>query len=150
MQATLMKEVFDFHDRLSKVRFFEDICSIPYGEFTVLKYLMENRNQEEARIISKMAPHFKVSSPAISRTVKNMLDKHWINREENMLDRRIVYLSLTDKGREVFAQEIGRIHDYFFEVFSRLDNQDISEWVRIGNILVDVMYDVLDEAKNSN
>jgi DNA-binding MarR family transcriptional regulator len=45
-----------------------------------------------------------VSRPNISRAVEDLVNGGWAHREKDRQDRRVVYLSLTEKGSDLIRQ----------------------------------------------
>lgn len=51
--------------------------------------------------ISELSKMLQVTSPTVTQQISELEQKGWVKREINPDDRRIVHVTLTDKGREV-------------------------------------------------
>jgi DNA-binding MarR family transcriptional regulator len=78
---------------------------IPLNEFYVLRILFDHNKM---MTVSEIASDLQVSVSHITGVSDKLVEKELINRERSTKDRRIVYLSITNKGKK-FAEEMGEI-----------------------------------------
>lgn len=71
---------------------------------TTTQYHILRRIKDSKKSISELSDCMFVSRPNISRAVEELVNGGWALRERDAQDRRIVYLSLTDKGQELIRQ----------------------------------------------
>jgi len=63
------------------------------------------KHQDKRKIyLSKISQFFGVSMPSLSDTLNSMKQKGLIRKNKDKLDQRIVYISLTKKGKQLLAQ----------------------------------------------
>ena len=69
-------------------------------QFFVLK-LLNNRSRVTA---SELAEEFRVKPSAITAMVDRMLKNDFVTRERDEKDRRVVYISISEKGKKTFEK----------------------------------------------
>lgn len=100
---------------------------IPWNEFAVLQ-LIELRGPLMA---SEIASQIEVTSSHITTVTDKLLKKGLIERERSETDRRIVYLRVTEAGRET-AQTMEKMRtEYYHQKFKRLSNAEMESLIRI-------------------
>lgn len=82
----------------------EDLTSDQY-------YLLQHIMQQGPRTSSELAETFKVVKSSITAIVTRLVDRGLIERTRNESDRREVYLSLTERGRQIAEQVDHRISE---------------------------------------
>lgn len=73
------------------------------GEFYVLHHIFHQMDRETVNYITptELSGAMEVTKPAISKMLNVLEDKGYIERKQDPKDRRAVYVTLTEKGREV-------------------------------------------------
>lgn len=82
--------------------------------------------------IQILAKRILVTSGSMTYTVNLLLDKGYIERKNYDLDRRIFYLSLTEKGERLIEKVI-KVHDDYLENF--LKKLDLDERKVVAKLL---------------
>lgn len=139
MKKDLLNQIYQIHVDLAKQPVFHQCSTIPHGEYAIMKYLVYHQDHMEMLTVSQIAKKHHISQPAVSRTVKSLLDKGWISREENPQDRRMVYLCLTKEGQAIYHQQDVDFQAKLETVFSQLTDQEVEAWIRIGSKLVKII-----------
>lgn len=86
---------------------------------TIYAYSLRNPGTKGI-YVSELASQLKVSSPAVSRTLRSLETKGYIERSADKNDRRSTLIRLTEKGDTVRKQVFTDICDYFDRVFDRM------------------------------
>lgn len=68
-------------------------------EWRIIRALIEPEQVE----IGELAQRVFILKPSATRTIKNLQSRKLVNRTRSDADQRRVYISLTPKGRELFA-----------------------------------------------
>jgi MarR family 2-MHQ and catechol resistance regulon transcriptional repressor len=79
-------------------------------EFRCIRVLVET----EPLTVNQLAQHMSLTSSRITRIVDGLVDKKLVSRMTGESDRRVYYLSLTKKGKELarnLIQNYIKIHD---------------------------------------
>jgi len=74
-----------------------DYSGISAIQFNIVEYLYRNGQSTS----SELAKKFFVSQPAISRQLTSLLDKKMLIQKQDRLDRRIFFLEVTGKGKQL-------------------------------------------------
>ncbi|MBU4539853.1 MarR family winged helix-turn-helix transcriptional regulator [uncultured Acetobacterium sp.] len=80
------------------------------SQFSVIMYLLHNQDQEINQKMIETA--FLLKGPTVTGIVKRLVEKGFIRRRPDALDRRINYLELTEKGlalETIVCAEITRL-----------------------------------------
>ncbi|RYL89782.1 MarR family transcriptional regulator [Sporolactobacillus sp. THM7-4] len=67
-------------------------------EFVFLAYLVQNQPQ----IASSIAKHFEVTASYATMVVDKLINKGFVHRERSQKDRRIIQLTVTEKGAALY------------------------------------------------
>lgn len=145
MNKHLMNEIFRMHMEFMRLPIFNHSCPMSHGEYGLLKYLARQDLTDQDRRVATMAEHFHVSSPAISRMLKSMIDKQWIDRIESVEDRRIFHHYVTVRGQELLDQQQAQNMERLSKIFEVLSDEDIEEWLRISVLLKESIYQLSQE-----
>ncbi|MDC3417476.1 MarR family winged helix-turn-helix transcriptional regulator [Aquibacillus salsiterrae] len=92
-------------------------------ELSLLKLLYEKR----IHTVSSLAAELGVTSSHITSVTERMVKKKFIVRERSLVDRRVVQLSLTDKGIELVADLDQRRHEFIAKKFKNLSDEELSQ-----------------------
>lgn len=93
------------------VRLFHDILDIEEkclcrGEFADLTinemHIIEHIEPGKERTMSATAKDLKITSGTLTTSIDNLIKKGYVSRRRSEEDRRVVMISLTDKGTEAF------------------------------------------------
>ncbi|MEI4800654.1 MarR family winged helix-turn-helix transcriptional regulator [Bacillus sp. NPDC077411] len=111
-------------------KIFEDY--IPWNEFLVLRIL--NRNQKE--MVSRVANELNVSNSHITAVAEKLIKKGLVTRSRSTSDRRVVYLEIIDKGKELVAEMEKQNKLYLKERFSALSEEEMTVMIAISHKLI--------------
>lgn len=81
------------------------------------------------------------STSAVSKKVTILEKKGLVTRTTSKTDRRNVYITLTDKGKEICEREKEKKHSYLQQVIRRMGEEDMAQMLRLANRA----FDILDE-----
>ena len=73
---------------------------IPWNEFIVLRIL--NRTNKE--MVSRVANELNVSNSHITAVTEKLINKGFVTRSRSTSDRRVVYLEITEQGKDLVAK----------------------------------------------
>lgn len=94
---------------------------IPNNEFAVLKILDKNDHQ----MVSQIANLLNVSNSHITSVSEKLIKKGMAVRTRSETDRRIVYLSITDDGKQMAETMNELTQQYFEEKFAGFNEDEI-------------------------
>lgn len=92
-------------------------------------YTLRYINQKESCTSSELADVFDVKKSAITAIITRLFEKGLIKRTRDEKDRRVVYLTLTDKGQELFDSTEKRVHKLVESFITSFDQQEIKQFI---------------------
>ena len=129
----LFKAMHQFH----KLRLGDIMPDISGAAFWTMRNIMD-KGEDGKITISELAKKTRVLPSAISRTLKRLEEKGYVERTVNKNDRRNTYVEITDRGREV-AQKVREImRDYGEAVLSKFDEEELSMLISYLNNIYDI------------
>ncbi|MBS7008832.1 MarR family winged helix-turn-helix transcriptional regulator [Anaerostipes sp.] len=81
--------------------------------------------------MSSIAKALNITVGTLTIAINSLLKKGYVIRKRGEQDRRIVYISLSDKGREAFEHHRKFHRDMLEDVLSRLDDDEERLLIRI-------------------
>lgn len=126
------------------VKLFNDILQIEeqclkVGEFRDLSmteiHVLEAIGLQQKRNMSAVARDLDITIGTLTITINNLVRKGYVNRTRSSEDRRIVFISLTEKGERAFKHH-AEFHDEMIQTtISRLTEEEMKILVSaLGNI----------------
>ena len=105
---------------------------IPWNEFIVLRIL--NRTNKE--MVSRVANELNVSNSHITAVTEKLINKVFVTRSRSTSDRRVVYLEITEQGKDLVAKMEGAKKQYLQERFSTLSEEEMNIMISISKKLI--------------
>ncbi|MBQ8170912.1 MAG: MarR family transcriptional regulator [Oscillospiraceae bacterium] len=98
--------------------------------------------------VAEMAERLHVSVPAISRTLKNLESKGFVERVADESDRRSVLISVMEIGREMLMSNLRRSADVMDKALSKFSDEELRSMARLQNKFVTEISDILSETNS--
>ncbi|QFQ25327.1 MarR family winged helix-turn-helix transcriptional regulator [Bacillus thuringiensis] len=105
---------------------------IPWNEFIVLRIL--NRTNKE--MVSRVANELNVSNSHITAVTEKLINKGFVTRSRSTSDRRVVYLEITEQGKDLVAKMEDAKKQYLQERFSALSEDEMNVMISISKKLI--------------
>ncbi|KKK39395.1 MarR family transcriptional regulator [Mesobacillus campisalis] len=90
---------------------------------------------------SDLAEEFEVNKSAITAIINRLFERGLIQRTRDEKDRRVVYLALTPKGKELFLKTEERIANLVESFISSFEQEEIEQFIntyeKLNQILID-------------
>jgi DNA-binding MarR family transcriptional regulator len=132
--SNLFQEIMAIEGRTLITEEFEDITNNDM-------HIIEAVGIEEPRNMSTVAGKMMITVGTLTTAVNSLVNKGYIERVRSQKDRRIVLLSLTEKGRRAYDH-----HRKFHEEMIRAVMKNISE--EEANVLVKALQNITDFFSN--
>ncbi len=104
-------------------------------------YVLRYIHKVQKCTTTELAEVFDVKKSAITAIINRMWAKGLIKRTRDKKDRRVVYLTLTDEGAELFRQTEERIQRLVQSLISQFDLGEIKQFIatyeKLDKILTD-------------
>lgn len=98
---------------------------------------------------SELADVFSVKKSAITAIITRLWTKGFITRTRDENDRRVVYLTLTDKGNQLYVQTETRIQKLVESIITKFDLAEIHSFIdsyeKLHQVLVETKKEHLEE-----
>lgn len=112
-----------------KLNFASILPDISRSEFVMLKCIAGDNNNggtsEQEVQVSRLVANLRVLPPAVSRTLKGLEARGYIERFVNPGNRRNTYVRLTEAGRNVLRESEEIMETFAENVFARTDEEDL-------------------------
>ncbi|MHC1681501.1 MAG: MarR family winged helix-turn-helix transcriptional regulator [Clostridiaceae bacterium] len=110
------------------------------SELSPLLFRILNEIHNEGTITSSMlSKQLSISIPNTSRSINRLHEFGYINKKQDSNDKRIIYLTLSQKGFDLISKSLATSEEQFFSKLSILPSEDIEElseaFSSIGKIL---------------
>ncbi|MDQ0272631.1 MarR family winged helix-turn-helix transcriptional regulator [Cytobacillus purgationiresistens] len=90
---------------------------------------------------TELAEVFAVKKSAITAIISRLWEKGFILRTRNEKDRRVVYLSLTEKGERLFLETETKIHKLVESFLNEFEQAEIQQFIqtyeKLNKILIE-------------
>ena len=99
---------------------------------------------------SELAAKTRTLPPAVSRTLRGLEEKGYVERSVDKKDRRNTYISLTEKGWKKGEEVRDRMQDFGCSVMSQLKEEDIDQLVAYLDRIYEIAEKEIDTRKRQN
>ena len=112
---------------------------IPPGELTLLLAIEEAADGARGATVSAVAQRLNSSPPAVSRCLRHLRQKGFVEDRTDPADRRTVRLTVSECGRDALRADMERMDCFMERVLLRLEPGELEQFSRILNRLCDSM-----------
>ncbi|WHY02918.1 MarR family transcriptional regulator [Neobacillus sp. DY30] len=88
---------------------------------------------------SELAEAFEVNKSAITAIINRLADKGLIERTRDENDRRVVYLTLSDKGQELIQKTQEKVHLLVESLITQFDEAEITNFINTYEKLAQIL-----------
>ncbi|WP_077619312.1 MarR family winged helix-turn-helix transcriptional regulator [Bacillus sinesaloumensis] len=143
MSKTNIKELVDLYlqvsfsvntiaDSLIKEQIGSDLTN---DQHYTLRYI----NKVGSCTSTELADVFEVKKSAITAIINRLYEKGLIERTRDENDRRLVYLTLSDKGNELFSKTEERVHKLVETIIGEFSEAEIVQFLKTYGKLNDIL-----------
>jgi len=104
---------------------------LPRSEIMMLKMIKLNTAETEGVTISTLGELLEISKPAVSQMINVLEDKGYVERMTTKNDRRIVYVRLTENGKQRLAKELQSLLKGMTQIFDKMGEEDTEDLLRL-------------------
>jgi DNA-binding MarR family transcriptional regulator len=112
-------------------------------------YILRYIHQLKECTSTELAEAFEVNKSAITAIINRMVDRGLIQRTRDDNDRRVVYLSLTDEGTELYENAQVKIRLLVESIITQFEETEIMDFLRtyekLAQILINKKNGVLED-----
>jgi DNA-binding MarR family transcriptional regulator len=88
---------------------------------------------------TELASAFEVNKSAITAIINRMVERELIKRTRDELDRRVVYLTLTDAGKKLFEKTEEKVLALVESIITRFDEKEIQNFLQTYEKLAEIL-----------
>lgn len=143
LKRELAQELFQLHYKMSRMELWDVLNMMPRSEFFLLQQLYKQKPENQLLTHSQLAERLKLSNPAISRTVKQLVAKDWLVRQSDEEDRRNSYLKLTALGQQAYLEAKEKMDLFVDRSLGQLETQEIIHYIETGYRIYHVMQEAV-------
>lgn len=114
------------------------------SEFGLMNFIAchQKKEQSEGVTISEISEFIQISKPAISQIVNALEEKELVQRLTTKKDRRVVYVSLTEKGQSELSHMKSMINGRILSVLEKMGEEDASQFIQLLDKFSQIMSEV--------
>ncbi|WP_019155756.1 MarR family winged helix-turn-helix transcriptional regulator [Robertmurraya massiliosenegalensis] len=99
--------------------------NLTHEQLHILRYI----NRVVSCTSTILAEEFEVKKSAITAIITRLCDKGFIQRTRDEKDRRVVYLTLTEKGEEFYRKVEERVNQLVQGLISQFEPSEIEQFI---------------------
>ncbi len=124
--------IISFHYRVvNELRKKSKEFGLSVSQMEVLHFVVEHKNPT----MKDIAEHLQVKPPSATTIVETLCKKKLLKREESIKDKRITRITFTEGIWKFFKSFKSKKILILKSIFSKLDNKEKKELIRVINIL---------------
>lgn len=112
-------------------------------QHSVLRYI----NREKRCTSSQLSDIFLVNKSAITAIINRLVTRRFIKRERDELDRRVVYLTLTEEGFRLFSQCEKKAHEFVGSMIKQFEEEEIGRFLTTYEKLNTILEETISQKK---
>ncbi len=143
------EKLFRAVHQFKKLNVSDLIPGLSSSEFSVMGAILQMG--ENGKITSsELAAKTKTLPPAVSRTLRGLEEKGYVERSVDKKDRRNTYISLTEKGWKKGEEVRDRMQDFGCSVMSQLKEEDVDQLVAYLDRIYEIAEKEIETRKRQN
>ena len=137
--------LYQFH-KLHMGDLVPDITKLEGMTMSAIKHCSGEKGKEELTV-SELTAKLKAKGPAVSRTLKTLEDKGYIERDVNKADRRNTYVKLTISGKQKVEEYEQIMSSFAHAVIAKIDRDDMEQMIECLNELYEASREEIADRK---
>lgn len=142
----LYEDLFRAMNQFHKLKFSDMMQNMSKADFIVMNVIM-NKGKDDKMTISELAAIARMLPSAISRTLKGLEEKGYVERTINKQDRRNTYVELTEEGKKQTREVRQAMRDFGKTVMAKLDEQEMNQLILYLNNIYSIAEKELETRK---
>jgi DNA-binding MarR family transcriptional regulator len=114
---------------------------ITLPQFWTLNYLYSNTKSK----MNSLAKHLKISPAATTGLIDRLIAQKLVVRKDDLQDRRIVWIELTSKGKDIICRIRKQKIRNLIKIFGRISSKDRDHYLNILGRVVKITNSLSDE-----
>lgn len=138
MNERKAKDVIDAFEKVEKIA--QSRPPLPKGllpSYLKLIDLIYHISKQGKVKVSDLSTHMNQTMPSITRSLKAMEEMKLVKKENSSKDKRIVYISLTDKGNNIYQKYVKTYYSKLSKRLSIYKDSDLDKMIQTINLIYD-------------
>ncbi len=133
---------FEIDDKFRRVR--QALMHMPiaegisHSEFGLMNVINDNMTPDGITV-SRIASIMDITPPAVSRTLRSLDEKGYIERRINVLNRRSTIVTITESGMKILSSAQDNMLGMMSFISERMGNEQVTEFNRLFGDVLDYM-----------
>jgi DNA-binding MarR family transcriptional regulator len=117
--------------------FRQDLNELIGDDLTGTEYsILHHLSKKSPQIVSELSQEFHVSVSHITHVADQLERKHLAFRKRSHLDKRVVEIHISDKGRECVSCVSEKKREYILDKFSKLSDEELKQLITLFQKLI--------------
>ena len=142
----LYEDMFRAMNQFHKLKFSDMMQNMSKADFIVMNVIM-NKGKDDKMTISELAAIARMLPSAISRTLRGLEEKGYVERTINKNDRRNTYVELTAEGKKQTSAVQREMRDFGKTVMAKFDEQEMNQLILYLNNIYSIAEKELEARK---
>lgn len=142
MHEGLSGEMMAVLHRFKKIHMMSISDKLSRGEFFALNMIHKGQTKNPERggvYVSEIAECLKIAPSAVSRMLRNLSERGFIDRKVDENDRRNTYVSLTPEGERVREEVAQKMNEMTENVLDKMGHEDTKKLIKLINKLANLV-----------
>lgn len=96
-----------------------------------------SKKKNERQTISQVAQDLSFSNAAVSRVIKQLLEKGWLQREKLAQDRRNGVIKISPEGLNAYNETQEKLNQHIEIDFDGIDRQELEDFINLGQKILE-------------
>lgn len=143
-----------FHNCKPKFKGNGDLANVEFFMLMGLSMLLDmeecKEKEEKGVTLGEVMKTSGMSVSAASKKISILEKKGYVERRPSRTDRRNIYITLTEKGKEICEKEKEKKRCFIEKLISRMGDEDMGQLLALSNRAFDIMENIDHEQKTTN
>lgn len=135
------KHLIDTIHRFQRLQFGTLVGGMPKRTFFTLQAIKTLNEKEAGVSVTHVTELMKCSMPGVSRTLKKLEEKGYIERGIDKKDRRNTYVTITQAGKDEVDKLENILQDFGDDIIEKMGKEDVEQLID----LLDKLYVITEE-----
>lgn len=145
-EASLQSDFMRVASRFTRLHLVDIFTDVSKGEFFLLQILHQHRKgcaDSQGMYVSELAAEMRMATPGVSRMLKSLEAKGYIERHVDEKDRRNTYICITQAGEDVRTGLMRHMSQLMDRVFEKMGYDEVRQLIALWNRLLEAMHEEL-------
>lgn len=138
---------FEMTHNIEHFNLCEKLNIMPKSEIITIKIILKSEDKEIR--VCEIAKKLNVSTPAVSRTLRRLEEKEYVERITDKTDRRNTHVKVTTKGKDAFSADMHKMKSFMDCSLEHLSDTEVEQLIFLINKLHSSMQDELKKINNN-